>query len=146
MHIATDAPITPGVHTQRGSCRCGAVRYEVDIDLTAGSHQCNCTWCTKTGWWAAFVKPQAFRLLSGGDNLVPFAAAGYFQRDRCETCGVMSFSTGDMPELGGAFVAINLRCLDGVDLTGMPVRYLDGLHDTWAVLETRPWSNVFRAA
>ena len=51
----------------------------------------------------------------------------------------MPFGEGDLPELGGAFRSVNIRCLDGVTLEGVPVKYLDGRHDTWALLATSPW-------
>lgn len=134
-----------GVRAYQGSCHCGAVRFEVDLDLSAGTTRCNCRYCTKSGWWGVIARPEAFRLLAGEDALSS-PAPGFSERRRCATCGLLPFGRGDLPELGGAFVSINVRCLDGVDLAGVPIRYLDGLHDTWAELAVRPWADPFASA
>ena len=99
--------------TYHGSCHCGKIRYEADIDLAEGTGKCNCTYCWKQRWWGAHIKPDAFRLTSGQD------ATGYaFPTDKpitralCVQCAVTSFGWGHIPEVGGDFVSINLACLD----------------------------------
>jgi hypothetical protein len=121
--------------TVKGSCHCKAVRYEAEVDLAQGTTRCNCTWCTKTGWWGVMVKPAAFRLLSDPSATARVGSVG---RETCPKCGIAVFGQGDLPELGGAFVSLNVRCWDDVDLTGVLVHHLDGLHDTWAHLGSSP--------
>lgn len=129
--------------TYTGSCHCGAVRFEADIDLAAGTNKCNCSICTKTRNWNVIIHPDAFRLLAGED------AQSTYQFGRnamhhlfCPACGVRSFARGYVEEIGGHYVAVQLASLDDVDpaeLISSPVRYADGRHDDWhhAPAETR---------
>jgi hypothetical protein len=137
-------PFVHGRHTYAGSCHCGAWRFEATLDLSAGTTQCNCTHCTKTGWWGVIVKPADFRLVQSPAPVEP--GPGGFYRPRCETCGINPFGGGDLAELGGAFVSLNVRCFDGVLLAGVPIRYLDGLHDTWAQVREGTFDDPFAGA
>jgi len=51
-----------------GTCHCGAVRFEAEIDATSGS-RCNCSVCTKTSTLNGIIKPSAFELLSAMADL-----------------------------------------------------------------------------
>lgn len=137
---------TQGTTTYRGSCRCGAIRFEADLDLSRGTSQCNCSYCSKSGWWGILARPDDFRLLAGADEIVRLGSSPAAERPRCRICGIEAFGHGDVPEIGGEYYSINVRCLDGVDLEGVPVKYLDGKHDTWAELAVVLYTDPFVGA
>ena len=121
--------------TYRGSCHCGAVKFEADIDLAQGTNKCNCTVCTKTRNWNVIIKPGAFRLIAGEDAMSDYRfgskqGAHLF----CKTCGVRTFERGHIKEIGGDYVSIKLASLDDVDpkdLIEASVRYANGRDNKW---------------
>jgi hypothetical protein len=120
--------------TYHGSCHCGAVRYEADIDLALGTVKCNCSICAKMRFWAVQLAPGAFRLLQGEGFLREYRF--HTRRDGhyfCGECGINVFSTGDAPR-AGPFVAVTVASLDDLpaaDLLAAPVRHIDGRNDNW---------------
>jgi hypothetical protein len=121
--------------TYKGSCHCGAVKFEADIDLAQGTNKCNCTICTKTRNWNVIVKPGAFRLLSGEDAVSDYqfgSKAGHHLF--CRNCGVRSFERGYVEQIGGDYISIKLASLDDVDpqeLIAAPVKYANGRDNSW---------------
>jgi hypothetical protein len=112
--------------THQGGCQCGAVRYQVELDLSQPVIACNCSMCGKSGTLLSFVPESKFTLLSGEQNLQDYrfnthAISHLF----CKTCGIKSFARGKAPD-GSATAAVNVRCLDGVDLEALSVHDFDG--------------------
>jgi len=76
----------------RGSCICGAIRFEIE-KVRALTH-CHCTNCRKlTG--ASFatyahVAKNRFRFTAGEDQIEQFESAPGSYRNRCKTCGCLA--------------------------------------------------------
>lgn len=116
-----------------GTCHCKKVRFRVDLDLSAGTTKCNCTWCWKTRRWGTLVPPSAFEALEGEAHLSLGERGGFCTACSVHTYAVVDTSGWDWGE-GGEMLAINIACLDDLpvaDLIAAPVTYLDGLHDNW---------------
>ena len=111
--------------THHGSCQCGAVQYDVTIDLS-NTVTCNCSRCRRIGSVLAFAPREALRLISGEDNLTEYLFNRKVIRHLfCKTCGVESFAYGQMPD-GTEIAAVNVNCLDGVDARALPSQAYDG--------------------
>lgn len=111
--------------TYTGGCHCGKVRYEVTMDITSAI-SCNCSICSKRGWLLSFVPIPDFKLTAGEDELTDYL----FNKQMihhlfCSTCGTASFGKGSDGQ-GNDMIAINLRCLDRVDINSIPVTPYDG--------------------
>lgn len=120
--------------TYHGSCHCGALRFEADIDLSRGTLRCNCSICSKLRFWSAIVQPEAFRLLAGEADLTCYQYnTGINKHPFCRHCGAHAFGTGTSSRWGD-FYAVNVGCLDDAsieELANAPITYLDGRNDNW---------------
>lgn len=124
-----------------GSCHCGAVRFEVELDESKGGSRCNCSICTKINMTGTVVKPDAFTLLAGQDSLSEYVWGGRTgTRFFCKHCGVHCFGRGYLEQLGGDYVSVSLNAVDDVDTSKVNVIYWDGRHDNWeAGPRNAPW-------
>ncbi|MET3667394.1 GFA family protein [Caulobacter sp. 1776] len=108
-----------------GGCQCGRVRYAVDIDLD-NLITCNCSRCGKLGSILGFAGADAFDLQRGEDALTEYQFNTHkISHFFCATCGIQSFGRGVAPN-GQAMVAINVRCLDDVDVFALQPKQVDG--------------------
>jgi hypothetical protein len=112
--------------TYAGTCHCGAVRIAVTMPPPEKAFACNCSICSRSGWLLAFVSDSDLHVDAGPDALSDYLF-GKKQTHHlfCRTCGVRCFSRGTDGE-GKAYVAVNLRCLSGLELGRLPVETFDG--------------------
>ena len=111
--------------THSGSCHCGQVAFEVEGEITGGV-ACNCSMCQRKGSLLWFVPRTALRVTTGEDAMATYTFNKHVVRHRfCPTCGIHPFGEGVSPD-GTAMAAINLRCIEGIDLEAVPVTHYDG--------------------
>lgn len=110
----------------QGSCHCGAVKYAVAIDLDQPVVTCNCSMCGRAGTMLAFVPETAFKLQQGDKHLASYKFnKQVVDHVFCKTCGIKSFARG-VGQDGTLTAAINVRCLEGVDLSKLKTHQYDG--------------------
>lgn len=108
-----------------GSCHCGAVAFDVDLDLS-GALKCNCSICSKLGAVWAFAPKSQFKLKSGEASLGDYQfGKKRLHHRRCTVCGIETHAEGAMPD-GTPTVGINLRCVEDVDVEALSPKLWDG--------------------
>jgi len=114
-----------GAQTYTGGCHCGRVRYQVMADLSRVI-SCSCSHCQKRGLLLAFTTPDQFFLTAGQSEFSDYQLNKKVMHHLfCAACGIESFARGTAPD-GKEMVAINARCLDGVDLATLTLTPIDG--------------------
>jgi hypothetical protein len=111
--------------TYTGSCHCGAVEFDVTMALE-NLISCNCSICQRKGTILGFTPAENFTLKKGEDNLTDYQfGKKTIHHLFCKTCGVTAFAKSRMPD-GTEMRAINVRCLEGVDIVTLEVKKFDG--------------------
>jgi len=121
----------------RGSCHCGAVRFELAITpewLTA----CNCSVCRRLAALWAYADASEVRLYCG-----PHATIGYAWGDKtlafhsCRTCGCITHwepLRGNRQPDRSTRMAVNCRLADPQVVAPLRIRHFDGA-DSWIYLD-----------
>jgi hypothetical protein len=117
--------VVPQMEKHTGGCHCGAVRYEAEVDL-GNTMTCNCSICQKRGSILTFTTADKFTLQKGEGaqttyNFNKHAIDHLF----CKTCGILSYAQGKAPD-GKRMFAVNVRCLDDVDIGKLTPKQIDG--------------------
>ena len=113
------------VTSEAGGCHCGAVRFEATGDFSSAI-SCNCSLCQKRGHWLSFVPAANFRVTEGEAQLTDYQFNRHVIHHLfCPTCGIEAFARAVTPD-GSEMVAVNVRCIDGIDLSKVTVKPHDG--------------------
>ena len=107
-----------------GSCHCGAIRFEIEGELTGMVH-CNCSMCIRRSAVMHYVEPANFTLRSGQEQLATYrfgsqSTANHF----CRRCGVFPFFFTTWA--GRERYGVNVACLEGVDPYEQESTLIDG--------------------
>jgi hypothetical protein len=111
--------------THKGSCHCGRIAFEVDGEIDRAI-ACNCSMCSRKGSLLWFVPRENLHLLTPEANAATYQFHKHVINHRfCPTCGIHPYADGVDPK-GNRMAAINIRCLEDVDLATIPVKDFDG--------------------
>ncbi|WP_410209091.1 GFA family protein [Aquirhabdus sp.] len=108
-----------------GSCHCGKVAFEVEGEIK-GVIACNCSICARKGSLLWFVPREQLKLLTPEQDISTYLFNKHVIKHQfCAVCGIHPFGEGSDPK-GKAMAAINIRCLEEIDLDSIPVQHYDG--------------------
>ena len=109
----------------KGSCHCGRIAFEVEGTL-AGAMTCNCSMCQRKGAVMWFVPRDMLKLLTPDKDASTYLFNKHAVQHRyCSVCGIHPFGEGTDPK-GVRTAAVNIRCLEGIELEKIPTTHYDG--------------------
>lgn len=111
--------------TYAGSCHCGKVTFEVEGEI-GNVIECNCSHCSRKGYLLWFVSRDAFRLRQSDTTLATYTFNKHaIEHKFCPSCGCAPVGLGK-DRKGNEMAAVNVRCLEGVDLGTLQRMQVDG--------------------
>lgn len=109
----------------QGSCHCGQISFEVEGTL-GDVLACNCSMCQRKGSLLWFVPRQSLRLQTPQEAMATYTFHKHVIKHHfCPTCGIHPFGEGVGPN-GQEMAAVNVRCLEGVELEPLKVVHYNG--------------------
>jgi hypothetical protein len=111
--------------THAGGCHCGKIAYSFEGEI-GEVLDCNCSLCQKRGGLLQFISDSAFTLKTPREDLGNYLFnKHHITHHFCANCGVAPFSEGYDPK-GNKMVAINVRCVEGVDPQALAIKHFNG--------------------
>ena len=108
-----------------GSCHCGQLKFGALIDVQ-DPFRCNCSFCRRRGAVMHRAEPGSFHWTSNEADIgsKSYGAKEFAQHYFCPRCGIQCFT--DIRRNGQQTYAVNLACIDGLDLGQLTPRMFDG--------------------
>jgi len=108
----------------KGSCHCGAIRFEVKALPRISVLRCNCSICEMTGFLHLLVDDSDLRILSGNDTLSEYRFnTQQAKHTFCSRCGVKAFYR---PRSNPSAYSVNARCVDKSNIEEVIASDFDG--------------------
>ncbi|HYG31746.1 MAG TPA: GFA family protein [Methylophilaceae bacterium] len=110
----------------KGSYHCQRITFEVEVEPVPAM-ECNCSICSRNGYLLWFIPRGNLHILSGEDDLAIYTFGQHTIRHHfCRSCGSSLFGIAKPPGAESEMAAINIRCLEGIDLTSVERQPFDG--------------------
>jgi len=108
-----------------GSCHCGRISFDVEGELSEVK-ECNCSHCSRKGYLLWFVPRAQLHLKSPEASMSTYKFNKHvIDHHFCPECGCAPLAFGTGPS-NAAMAAVNVRCLEGVDLAMVKRVRVDG--------------------
>lgn len=107
------------------SCHCGKVKLEIDGRIDQGL-SCNCSICARKGSLLWFVPRAQVKWSTPQADASTYTFNKHAIKHRfCPNCGIHPYAEA-MDRSGNPTVAVNLRCVEGLDLDAVKIVQFDG--------------------
>lgn len=111
--------------TYKGSCHCGDIAFEVEGEIEEAL-ACNCSICSRKGSLLWFRPRSAMHLLTSEEAIATYTFNQHHIKHRfCKRCGIHPYGEAKDPS-GIEMAAVNIRCLEGVELDAVPIQHFNG--------------------
>jgi hypothetical protein len=109
----------------KGSCHCGQIAFEAE-GMIERVIDCNCSHCSRKGYLLWFIPRSKIKVKAAESAFATYTFNRHVIKHHfCSNCGCAPFGFGVMPD-GTETAAINVRCVEGIDLASIERQQVDG--------------------